>query len=192
MDEPFWSRVPTDSTRISSSIIHEYILQLRRHPGRVNRADLWMSRDGRTFSSTCMPGNMDIPLYPCRTIVTVAVNQGIMDHEQLYIGMGLFVSSTANILGLRGGIRYPRRSNHVFSITYVKNACNWESVLNRASSALGRYSWSPWYTNCHSMTSWILTGRRVPNQIEHLSTKIVITVMIFILVTYIALRAWME
>ena len=158
-NEPFWAVVPTPRSE-HERLLLQCILRQKLRDNAMDLPDCWMHKDRSRFSSAFIAGQFDIPMYPCRTVMSTPHFNDTIDHHQLYVGNGMYVRMF-QFRSVQLGFLPSERSElsrKLFRVVSHPKA-EPEQVMRRVIASLGNFSWSPRHANCHSVTTWQLFGQ---------------------------------
>jgi hypothetical protein len=157
-DIPFWTAVSNSRAEDERTLL-QCMLRRKLREGSLDSPDCWMHRDRSRFSNALVAGQFDIPMYPCRTVMSTPHFNDTIDHHQLYVGNGMYVRMYQFRTVQLGFLPEERSvSRKLFRVVSYPKARP-EQVMRRVILSLGDFSWSPRGANCHSVTTWQLFGQ---------------------------------
>ncbi len=163
---PFWTVVTNDRAR-NERVILECMFRRKEYEGTVDLPDCWMHRDRSRFSKRFEPGHFDIPMYPCRTVMSTPHFHDLIDHHQLYVGDGMYVRMYQFRTVQLGFLPTERSVSRKLFRVIAHASASPKHVMARVVVSLGDFSWSPQGANCHSVTTWQLFGSGDQNGITN-------------------------
>lgn len=172
---PPWRTAPPDDVELASkALVGMWIARQAKDPVKFREPDAFMNAEGTLFSDVPVPGQIDVPLYPCRSVLSTTGNVlgkvfgPVAAHYELYITRGYCATfdvghglQLVHLGGLRRKWRTPRRSQWIrIKDPFEGRVLDTAAILARLQAAIGYVRWSPTKLNCLHVLSYLATGDR--------------------------------